>query len=138
MSHSWSGSLMYSKNGSSRREPWPSRRRKGLMPLVLGKRFKWSICSKNVLRSSDVIEPFSVLQTMQGTCLPLNSQVGPQGYNLPGPVFHSTKSTSVSTPSFLANMSRPVMTSGLMDLLDTITAHIIGSPVAAVKLSRVK
>lgn len=51
---------------------------------------------------------------MKRTCFPLNSHVGPHGNNLPVLALFSTKSGSVSMPSFFANKSSPVMTSCLM------------------------
>jgi hypothetical protein len=44
---------------------------KWFTPSSLGNRSSFSMCCRKRTKSSDVIEPFSVLQTMQGTFFPL-------------------------------------------------------------------
>jgi len=55
----------------------PVKQQEGLSPSVLGNRSNSSIFLRKLTRSSEVIEPLSVLDTIQGTSFPQNKQNGP-------------------------------------------------------------
>jgi hypothetical protein len=63
----WSGLKIYSRNGISNLLPWPSRSKKGEIPLLRSNSYILSICSSIAASNSDVMLPLLEQQQKQGT-----------------------------------------------------------------------